>query len=196
VRPTRTIPRIPSSSQTSILTPTSSRNGSDDPWYRRLPAARYIVLIVVGVIVLGGGAAFGISQLAQDDVTPKEDRAARSEPVKEAPKEKEKSGGAAIDPSQVTVTVVNGTTVAGLARDTAAKLSADGFQIGNKVTGTGSLAAAESVVQYKPGADEEARLVAEKLNINQREPADADAIAQAGPATVIVVLGADQAPGG
>ena len=92
--------------------------------------------------------------------------------------------------------MVNGTTIPNLARDTAAKLSAMGFQIGNKVTGTGSLAAAESVVEYKPGAEAEAKVVAAKLHIHQLQQADPDAIAQAGPAPVILVLGADQAPGG
>jgi hypothetical protein len=91
---------------------------------------------------------------------------------------------------------VNGTAIPNLARDTAAKLSQAGFQIGNKVTGTGSLAAAESVVEYRPGAEAAARYVAAKLGITQKQPADPDAIAQAGPAQVIVVLGADQAPGG
>ena len=94
------------------------------------------------------------------------------------------------------MTVVNGTTIPNLARDTAAKLSAAGFQIGNKVTGTGSLAAAESVVEYKPGAEAEAKFVATKLHIHQLQQADPDAIAQAGPAPVILLLGADQAPGG
>jgi hypothetical protein len=201
VRPTRTIPRIPSGSQTSILTPTSASR-DDGPWYRRLgarlPAARYIALIVAGVLVLGGGAAFGISQLAKEDTSSGGGGVAKEpEPSssKDAPKSKERST-AAVDPADVTVTVVNGTTIAGLARDTASRLSGYGFQIGNKVTGTGSLAAAESVVLYKPGAEAEAKLVAEKLKIDPREPADADAIAQAGPASVIVVLGADQAPGG
>ncbi len=101
-----------------------------------------------------------------------------------------------VNPPNVTVTVVNGTTIPNLARDTATKLSGFGFQIGNKVTGTGSLAAAESVVEYKPGHEAEARAVAAKLNINQKQPADADALAQAGAAQIIVVLGADQAPGG
>ena len=91
---------------------------------------------------------------------------------------------------------VNGTAIPNLARDTATKLSGFGFQIGNKVTGTGSLAAAESVVEYRPGSENDARAVAAKLHISQKQPADQDAIAQAGPAQVIVVLGADQAPGG
>jgi hypothetical protein len=192
----RTIPRIPSGSQTSILGPSAASRDNGDRWYHRLPAARYIVLIVAGVLVLGGGAAFGISRLAAGDAGGGgSGKSAGRRPAKSKPPAKERPA-ASISPSTVTVTVVNGTSVAGLARDTAAELSRLGFQIGNKVTGTGSLAAAESVVQYKPGAGAEARLVAEKLHINQREPADADAIAQAGPASVIVVLGADKAPGG
>jgi hypothetical protein len=200
----RPIPRMPSS-QTSILAPTSQPR---EPWYRRLgarlPAARYVALIVAGALVLGGGAAFGISQLASDDSGSSNDKNASSQPDSSAPAKDEPSSKnednvtarPAVNPADVTVTVVNGTTIPNLARDTAAKLSALGFQIGNKVTGTGSLAAAESVVEYKPGAEDEARYVAAKLDISQKQPADPDALAQAGSATVIVVLGADQAPGG
>jgi hypothetical protein len=178
-----------------------------DPWYRRfaarLPAGRYVALIVAGALVLGGGAAFAISQLGGSDNSGSSTAAKQSSG---APANPGSSGGSkkdqnvksspAVDPSKVTVTVVNGTTIPNLARDTAAKLSQVGFQIGNKVTGTGSLAAAESVVEYRPGAEAEARYVAAKLGITQKQPADPDAIAQAGSAQVIVVLGADQAPGG
>ena len=199
--PRRTIPRVPSS-QTSVLTPQAQPR---EPWYRRLagslPAARYVALIVAGVLVLGGGAVFGISQLADDG--PASSNGASGSPASRGsggdPADRDssdKDAEAAISPSDVTVTVVNGTSVANLARDTATELSQQGFQIGNTVTGTGSLAAAESVVQYRPGANAEARLVADKLNISQKEPADSDAITQAGDASVIVVLGADQAPGG
>jgi hypothetical protein len=199
--PRRQIPRVPATA--TAIRPASKE---PDPWYRRLadrlPAGRYVAIIVAGVLVLGGGAAYGITQLASSDSGgSKSADAGKSPDLGPAPKKssskKDKAGSApAIDPSKVTVTVVNGTTIPNLARDTAGKLSSIGFQIGNKVTGTGSLAAAESVVQYKPGAETEAKYVAAKLHINQRQPADPDAIAQAGPAQVIVVLGADQAPGG
>jgi hypothetical protein len=199
--PRRQIPRVPASA--TAIRPASKE---PDPWYRRLadrlPAGRYVAIIVAGMLVLGGGAAYGITQLASSDSGGSKSAGAnKSSDLGPAPKKssskKDNAGSApAIDPSKVTVTVVNGTTIPNLARDTAGKLSSIGFQIGNKVTGTGSLAAAESVVQYKPGAETEAKYVASKLHINQRQPADPDAIAQAGPAQVIVVLGADQAPGG
>jgi hypothetical protein len=162
-----------------------------------------VALIVAGILVLGGGAAYGITQLASSDNGSKTSKAGASSsdlgPTSKhkSSSKKSKAGTApAIDPSKVTVTVVNGTTIPNLARDTASKLSAAGFQIGNKVTGTGSLAAAESVIEYKPGCENQAKYVAAKLRITQRQPADPDAVAQAGPACVIAVLGADQAPGG
>jgi hypothetical protein len=177
-----------------------------DPWYRRLgarlPAGRYIALIVAGALVLGGGAAFAISQLSggghgKSGAPGASNPGTPAQPAGSSPTKKGGGKGApTIDPSKVTVTVVNGTTIPNLARDTANKLSQLGFQIGNKVTGTGSLAAAESVVEYKPGAETAARFVAAKLKISQKQPADPDAVAQAGAASVIVVLGADQAPGG
>jgi LytR cell envelope-related transcriptional attenuator len=199
--PRSPIPRVPGAAAAIRLA--SARE--PDPWYRRLagrlPAGRYVALIVAGALVLGGGAAYGITQLASSDTGSKSSSAASSDlgpASKHKSSSKKSKGGSApaIDPSKVTVTVVNGTTVPNLARDTAAKLSAAGFQIGNKVTGTGSLAAAESVVEYRPGAEAEAKYVAAKLRITQRQPADPDAIAQAGPADVIVVLGANSAPGG
>jgi hypothetical protein len=201
--PRRHIPSLPHSSRTSVL---GKGARPVDPWYRRLgarlPAGRYIALIVAGALVLGGGAAFAISQLSGSDdnggsSAAKQPSGTPANPGSSTPKNgKNVKSTPAVDPSKVTVTVVNGTTIPNLARDTAAKLSQIGFQIGNKVTGTGSLAAAESVVEYRPGAEAEARYVAAKLNISQKQPADPDAIAQAGPAQVIVVLGADQAPGG
>jgi hypothetical protein len=200
--PRREIPRVPAAA-------TAIRPGSrePDPWYRRLanrlPAGRYVAIIVAGALVLGGGAAYGITQLASSDSGGKSSSASKSSNLGPAPKKSSSSSkkdkGAvapAMDPSKITVTVVNGTSIPNLARDTAAKLSAMGFQIGNKVTGTGSLAAAESVVEYKPGHEAEAKYVGAKLRISQRQLADADAIAQAGPAPVILVLGADQGPGG
>jgi hypothetical protein len=201
----RQIPSLPSSSssKTSVL---GAGARPPDPWYRRLgarlPAGRYIALIVAGALVLGGGAAFAISQIGGSTNT-KGGAGGASKPAGPAQSPggvpaKQGNGKSAppIDPSKVTVTVVNGTTIPNLARDTALKLSQLGFQIGNKVTGTGSLAAAESVVEYKPGFEAEARFVAAKLKISQKQPADPDAIAQAGAAQVIAVLGADRAPGG
>ena len=47
--------------QTQILPPRR------DPWYRRLLASpRYLVLVIAGILIVGGAAAFGIDQLGSD----------------------------------------------------------------------------------------------------------------------------------
>lgn len=112
------IPRVPGAA--TAIRPASARE--PDPWYRRfadrLPAGRYVALIVAGALVLGGGAAYGITQLASSDNGSKRSNAgAASSDLGPASKhksssKKSKAGSApAIDPSKVTVTVVNGTTI-------------------------------------------------------------------------------------
>jgi hypothetical protein len=97
----------------------------------------------------------------------------------------------AIDPSQVTVAVLNGTTVPGLAATIGDTISGAGFQLGT-VTNNFDQERAESVVLYAPGAEREAAAVSRRLDISQREAIDADSQALAGDATVVVVAGADQ----
>ena len=53
---------------------------------------------------------------------------------------------------------------------------------------------AESVVQYAPGRQAEAKAVGRSLGISRREPVTADSRALAPDATVIVIAGADKAP--
>ena len=96
-----------------------------------------------------------------------------------------------IDPSQVTVAVLNGTTVPGLAATIGDKVVGEGFQLGT-VTNNFDQEKAESVVLYAPGAERAAADVSRRLDISQREPIDAESQALAGDATVVVVAGADQ----
>ncbi len=97
----------------------------------------------------------------------------------------------AIDPADVTVAVLNGTTVPGLAATIGDKIVGEGFELGT-VTNDFDQERAESVVLYAPGAEREAADVARRLNISQREAISAESQALAGDATVVVVAGADQ----
>ena len=141
---------------------------------------RYIALIVAGVIVIGGAAAFGISQLGGDD----DDAATGERAGDEAPQ-------APINPTTVTVSVLNGTTVPGLAAQIGDEVEAAGFQRGN-VANALDQQRTTSVVMYAEGADREARLVARKLGITALEPVDPDSQALGGNASVVVIVGADQ----
>jgi hypothetical protein len=98
----------------------------------------------------------------------------------------------AIDPATVTVAVLNGTTVTGLAGTIGQKVSAAGFRLGNVATAS-QQQRAESVVLYRPGSSRQARTVARKLEISQIEPVDPESASLAGAASVVVVVGADRA---
>jgi hypothetical protein len=100
-------------------------------------------------------------------------------------------GAPAIDPADVTVAVLNGTTVPGLAATVGDRIAGAGFQLGT-VTNNFDQERAESVVLYAPGAEGEAAAVARRLDVPQREAIDAESQALAGDATVVVVAGADQ----
>ncbi len=142
-------------------------------------SARYIALIVAGVIVVGGGIVFGISQLGGDDEA--------SSPAESG----QDAAQAPVNPSTVTVSVLNGTTVPGLAAQIGDEVESAGFQRGN-VANALDQQRTTSVVLYAEGADREAKLVARRLGINAVEPVDPDSQALGGNASVIVIVGADQ----
>lgn len=101
------------------------------------------------------------------------------------------AAGGGVDPSSVTVAVLNGTLVPGLAATLGDQLDNQGFRLGT-VTNNFDQARAESVVLYAPGAEREAQAVGRRLDISQREPVDPSSQSLAGDASVIVVAGADQ----
>jgi len=162
---------------------------------RRWTAPRYLALIVAGVIVLGLGGTVGFLALTGgDDDTDR--RSSSTVPLPQSDRDGERRRGRsapALDPASITVAVLNGTQVTGLAGTTGQKVSAAGFRLGNVATGVQDAPRAESVVLYKPGASREARAVARRLDVTQIEPVDSASSALAGTATVVVVVGADRA---
>jgi hypothetical protein len=164
---------------------------------RRWTAPRYLALIVAGVIVLGLGGAVGFLALTGNDNGSKKrassvalPKGGGTTPGKAKPR---KSTAPPVDPATVTVAVLNGTQVTGLAGTTGQKVSAAGFRLGNVATASQAAPRAESVVLYRPGSSREARAVARKLGISQIEPIDSTSETLAGTATVVVVVGADRA---
>jgi hypothetical protein len=170
---------------------------------RRWPAPRYLALIVAGVLVLGLAATVGVLALTGGDSGKSKTKAATtpsgsvSLPQSKSGSKKartKKSFPPAIDPATVTVTVVNGTSVTGLAHQMSTKVSAAGFRLGNIQTAS-QQQRAESVVFYKPGSSRQARAVASKVGISQIEAIDAPNTSLAGLASVVVVVGSDKAAG-
>ncbi len=149
------------------------------------------------VAVVGGGLlallaiGFGVLQLTGDD-EPASRQSANDTPAEEAPEDgPDKKKQPSINPANVRVAVLNGTTVPGLAAQIGDSIERQGFQLGT-VTNFIDQQRAESVVKYAPGAEREAADVGRRLKISQREPIDAESQGLAGDATVVVVAGADK----
>jgi hypothetical protein len=188
-------PSRPAPQPTAIIPP--SRR---EPWYRTLTAnPRYVVLAIAGVLIVGGAAVFGVTQLTGDDgpSAPAQRSAAESGGQEQQAagdrSERRGGGGGAINPASVTVAVLNGTTVPGLAATLSDEVTAAGFNVGT-ITNFSDQQLAESVVQYAPGHEREAAVVSRRLKIGQREATNPSSQELAGDATVIVIAGADKAP--
>jgi hypothetical protein len=166
------------------------------PWYRRLgDNPLYLVLAIVGVLIVGGGAVFGALQLTGDDGGTSEpqprEAAPAEQPQEQANQEGRRRRAGGIDPGTVTVAVLNGTTVQGLAAQLADRVESSGFNIGTIANGSDQTRA-ESVVLFSPGKEREAAAVSRRLGIAQREPVDPASQGLAGDATVVVVAGSDK----
>ena len=195
-------PAMTSGSGSTILPPYERSRPDGDPWHRRFFYSRGRAALVsgLGVLVLAAATLGGLKLAGGED----EPGAPAAEQVGGAGQGTgpggRGGGGAgdggddpqpAIDPSQVTVAVLNGTTVTGLAADVGDTVENAGYQLGN-VTNSLDQERAESVVFYAPGAEVEAEDVGRRLKIAQREQIDPDTQGLAGDASVVVVVGADR----
>ena len=171
--------------QTVIIPP-----GRSEPWYSRI-GTRYVAVALVGLLVLGDAAAYSVTRLTGDN---RGDTSGNAQATNDNRlPNKPKRNGAAVNPGNVTVAVLNGTTVPGLAAALRDQIGAAGFKKGT-INNFSDQQLAESVVEYAPGHQAEAKAVSRTVGISQREPVTADSRALAGDATVIVIAGADKAP--
>jgi LytR cell envelope-related transcriptional attenuator len=189
-------PRRPSQA-TAVIAPPK------EPWYRRLVAnPLYVVLAVAGVLIVGGAAAFGVTQLVGEDDSggaPQGGGRVAEEPEGGAGGEddarpRRRRGGAGVNPANITVAVLNGTTVPGLAATIMDQTEEAGFREGTVANFLPNQQLGESVVQYTPGHERDAAVVSRRLGIPQREAVNPSSQELAGDATVVVLVGADKAP--
>jgi hypothetical protein len=141
----------------------------------RLAEPRYLAAVFVVVILIGGGVAYAALHGSGGG-----DGGGRHG----------KSAGA-LKPSEVEVTVLNGTAVPGLAASYGDKVQRKGFKLGAVTNSSASFA--ESAVMYKRGHAPEARLVAKDLGIKQVRPMSADIGSVSAGAPVSVIVGEDNA---
>lgn len=172
--------------QGPILPPYGQTRPNAEPRYSRF-VSRGGILAVAAILFMLAAGAFALVQLDSEEGG---EPTAERRPSAATGNGEKPAGAAAINPAKVTVSVLNGTTVGGLAAKLGDKLEAQGFRLGN-VTNSSDQQRAESVVLFSPGAEREAADVGRRLKIPQREAIDPESQTLAGDATVVVVAGAD-----
>jgi hypothetical protein len=155
----------------------------------------YVALAIAGVLVLGAGAAIGVPKLvngAKSNTTPSKATTTAK---------KNKKAAKALPPisaDTITVSVLNATSIPGLAAQIGDQAQNIGFNLGSTAQVPGILEGSKpqrvsSVVLYVPGHVRDARLVAKKLSLKGGvKPIDAESRQLGGDATVVVVVGTDQ----
>jgi LytR cell envelope-related transcriptional attenuator len=157
-----------------------------------IPAPRYLALVAGAVVIIAGGT-LGALQLIGEDESSGGGQGARNDGGRRGGDRGEDSRAprTPVDPSQVTVAVLNGTTIAGLAAQVAEEARADGFTLGT-VTNAAATDQERSKVLYGDGQKNAARAVADRLGIRSTGPVDPLSKELAGSFDVVVLVGADR----
>jgi len=158
--------------------------------------ARAVVLVVGGLIVVvlalvfavsalkgGGGGSTAASTVTQ---SPAAGETASSETQTSAQTQTS-------NPTDTTVTVLNGTGTAGLAHHLASDLQQSGYSQAAASSAVPQGTHPTTVVEYTHGHRADAQAVARSLNVTRVQPIESSTAALAGAANVVVLAGADQA---
>jgi hypothetical protein len=154
-------------------------------------------LIVGGLIVVVLALVFAVSALkGGGGSSTAASTPAQSSTASEAPRSSETHTSAqtpASNPTDTTVTVLNGTGTAGLAHHLASDLQQSGYSQAAASSAVPQGTHPTTVVEYTHGHRADAQAVARSLNVTQVQPIESSTAALAGPATVVVLAGTDQA---
>lgn len=142
----------------------------------RLAEPRYLVGLFVVMLLIVGGVAFAVFG-GSDDAS--------------GGGKNGKRAAAKAKPSEIEVTVLNGTAVEGLAGTYGDKVEGKGFKLG-AITNTSS-SFEDSVVMFKRGHKPEARTVSKQLGISGMELLSPEIQTVSAGANVVVVVGEDNA---
>jgi hypothetical protein len=167
---------LPELTRTERLRERFSGGGGGGELRARLGEPRYLVAMFVVVVLLAGGVAYAVLHGFGDD---------------EASSKGGKQTAASVKPSEIEVTVLNGTAVDGLAGTYGAMVERKGFQLGAVTNSRSSFA--DSTVMFKPGDGREAHRVAGALQISRVQPMTGEIASLSAGAPVAVVIGEDNA---
>jgi LytR cell envelope-related transcriptional attenuator len=172
----------PNPAQTGVI-------GSAPQKKKRNPV--YVVLAVAGVLVLGAAAAIGVPALVNGS---KDDNSSTTTAKKKATSTtSSKAKAAPTAPDKITVAVLNGTTIPGLAAQVGDRVDAEGFTLGTVSNASQTQGQrANSVAMYATGHKRDAEQVAKQLGIGSVTRIDSGSQQIAGDASVVVIVGTDK----
>jgi len=181
----------------------AARSGSLPPRVsppRGKAPSRFVRWLVAAVVVLGAAAVVVVLLIVTSSGSGTTNAASTSAgtPTTNAPTAHHAARPKPFNPATVTVAVLNGTPVAGLAGRTATRLVNDGFKQGAVAT-AGDQTRQATIVAYLPGHSKDAAEVAKALKLGSASVQPIDQSTQsiacqgASPctATVVVTVGAD-----
>lgn len=157
-----------------------------------IPQLRYVALTVAGVLVLGG-AAYGAVELINGNGSDNSSTSS-TQPKQSGGGDGGGNGGKRatnVDPSRVTVAILNGTTVQGLAAKIGEEVRAGGFRLGT-IGNAARIDQSKSQVLYRKSQGPAARAVANRLGIQQIAPVDTVNSEIAGSFDAVVLVGSDR----
>jgi LytR cell envelope-related transcriptional attenuator len=155
-----------------------------------------IVLVVALVLVLssGGGKSTGQgSTSGQSAEKAAPGTTTSSGTHKQASSHHSESAAAATSPAATSVAVLNGTNTTGLAHSLSKALQQSGYSQATALNGSPPGSHATTLVEYRSGHRADAQGVASALGVAQVQPMETAVMSLAGPATVVVLAGADKA---
>jgi hypothetical protein len=141
----------------------------------RLGEPRYLIAIFAVLVLVGGGVAYAVLNGSGEEAGGKAG----------------KQASRAVKPSEIEVTVLNGTAVEGLAGSYGDMVEQKGFQLGAVTNSRSSFT--DSIVMFRSGAGREAHRVATALEISRVRPMNSEIASLSAGAPVAVVIGEDNA---
>lgn len=154
-----------------------------------IPQARYVALTVVSLLVLGGAAYGAVELISSDDGG--SGTARKQGGDRDRSEDRTRREARNVNPADVTVAVLNGTTVQGLAAQIGEEVRANGFAIG-VIGNAARIDQSRSAVLYRKGQSAAARAVANRLGIRSIDPVDSVNAEIAGSFDAVVLVGADR----
>lgn len=141
----------------------------------RLGEPRYLVAIFAVLVLVAAGVAFGVLGGSDDD----------------GGKGGKQAASRTLKPSEIEVTVLNGTAVDGLAGTYGDMVERKGYELGAVTNSRSSFS--DSVVMFSQGNGREAHRVATSLEISRVRPMNSEIASLSAGAPVAVVIGEDNA---